>query len=239
MASSADTKLVSTLYNVEKKSFTWETYVWIHTEQHTVLNGLKEYGYSGIDDCSKVQHFMKGINTTELDVCKANTMASPTLRAKISRTVEPYSTFIKQTKAENTQMNVSEANYSKNIQGSGNTYSGNRVSSGISNSNQRSSTNAAVDDRFYENHEYLALSYDQQNTLCLKYTKCGHVTNMEKGGNHNDGKGEARSIKLQKSNLCIGLLRRFPPSLIISTSLMIMINPLRKRRVPLTFPITL
>jgi hypothetical protein len=34
MASEADTKLTSTLYNSEKKRFTWETYVRIHTEQH-------------------------------------------------------------------------------------------------------------------------------------------------------------------------------------------------------------
>jgi hypothetical protein len=49
MASEADTKLTSTLYNGEKNRFTWETYVRIHTEQHSVLNGLKDYGYAGID----------------------------------------------------------------------------------------------------------------------------------------------------------------------------------------------
>jgi hypothetical protein len=50
IASEAETKLTSTLYNGEKKRFTWETYVRIHTEQHSVLNGLKDYGYAGIDD---------------------------------------------------------------------------------------------------------------------------------------------------------------------------------------------
>jgi hypothetical protein len=34
MASAAETKLTGTLYNGEKKRFTWETYVLIHTEQH-------------------------------------------------------------------------------------------------------------------------------------------------------------------------------------------------------------
>jgi hypothetical protein len=63
-ASEADTKLTSTLYNGEKKRFTWETYVRIHTEQHSVLNGLKYYGYAGIDDSSKVRHLLKGIKTT-------------------------------------------------------------------------------------------------------------------------------------------------------------------------------
>jgi hypothetical protein len=33
MASEAETKLTGTLYNGEKKRFTWESYVRIHTEQ--------------------------------------------------------------------------------------------------------------------------------------------------------------------------------------------------------------
>jgi hypothetical protein len=64
MASEAETKLTSTLYNGENKRFTWETYVRIHTEQHSVLNRLKYYGYAGIDDSSKVRHLLKGIKTT-------------------------------------------------------------------------------------------------------------------------------------------------------------------------------
>jgi hypothetical protein len=177
MASDSDTKLASTSYNGEKKMFTWETYVRIHMEQHAVFNGLKEYGYSRIDDCSKVRHLMKGIKTTELDVCKDKIVASPNLRDNFAGAVELYSTFIKQMKAENLQMNFSEVNCSKNGQGDGKSYSGKRGSSGISNS-----TNAAIDDHFYEKHEYLALSSDQNNILCLKRVKHGHVPNQEGGG---------------------------------------------------------
>jgi hypothetical protein len=111
MASEAETKLTSTLYNCEKKRFTWETYVSINTEQHSVLNGLKYYGYAGIDDSSKVRHLLKGIKTTELDVCKAQVMASPSLRDDVAATVELYSTFIKQFKAENPQLNVYEVSF--------------------------------------------------------------------------------------------------------------------------------
>jgi hypothetical protein len=64
MASEIDTKLTSTLYNGEQNSFKWETYVRIHNEQHSVLNGLKDYGYAGSDDSSKVRHLLKGIKTT-------------------------------------------------------------------------------------------------------------------------------------------------------------------------------
>jgi hypothetical protein len=100
MDNAAETKLSRTLYNGEKKRFTWETDVRIHTEQKFRLERF-ESGYSGIDDSSKVCHLLKGIKTTELDVCKAQVMASPTMRDNFPATVDLYSTFIKQMKAEN------------------------------------------------------------------------------------------------------------------------------------------
>jgi hypothetical protein len=62
---------------------------------------MKDYGYAGIDDSSKVSHLLKGIKTTDLDVCKTRVMAGPSLRDEFAATVELYSTFIKQMKAEN------------------------------------------------------------------------------------------------------------------------------------------
>jgi hypothetical protein len=112
MASAADTKLTGTLYNREKKRFTWETYLRIHTEQHPVLNGLKYYGHTGIDDSSKLCHLLKGIKKTELYVCNTQVMTSPSMCDDFSATVELYSTFIKQMKAENPQLNVSEVSFS-------------------------------------------------------------------------------------------------------------------------------
>jgi hypothetical protein len=99
MASAAGTNLTGTLYNGEKEKFTWEMYVRIHMEQHSILNGLKDFGYVGIDDSCKVHHLLKGIKTTELDVCKMPVMSIPTLRNDFTVTVKLYSTFIKQMKA--------------------------------------------------------------------------------------------------------------------------------------------
>jgi hypothetical protein len=147
VVSEAETKLTSTLYNGKKKRFTWEIYVRIHTEQHSVLNGLKYYGYAGIDDSSKVCHLLKGIKTSELDVCKAHVMASPSLRDDFAATVELYFTFIKQWKDENPQLNVSEVSFERGKAGK-NSY-GKRHSTGISNV-----SNANVDDRFFEKHKY-------------------------------------------------------------------------------------
>jgi hypothetical protein len=113
VSSAADTKLTGTLYNGDKKRFTWKTYARINTEQHSGINGLKEYGYAGIDDSSKVRHLLKQIKTTELDVCKTQVMASPSLRDDFATTFELYSTFIKKRKAENPQLNVSEVSFAQ------------------------------------------------------------------------------------------------------------------------------
>jgi hypothetical protein len=167
MVSVTETKLTGTLYNGEKKRFTWDTYVIIHNEQHSVLNGLKYYVYSGIDDSSKVCHLLKGIKTTEFDVCKTQVMASTSLRDDFAATVELYSTFIKQMKAESPQLNVSEVSFARGKAGK-NSF-GKHNSIGISNV-----SNAEVDDSF-EKHEYHALTPDQKNTLRLKRLKRGHV----------------------------------------------------------------
>jgi hypothetical protein len=162
----------------------------IHTEQHSVLNGLKDYGYAGIDDSSKVRHLLKGIKTTELDVCKAQVMASPSLRDDFTATVELYSTFIKQLKVENPQLNVSEVSFARGKAGK-NSY-GKQHSTGISNV-----SNANVDDRFFDKHEYNSLTPDQNNTLRLKRLKAGHVGKSHTGAGNNDGKnnGKADTIK--------------------------------------------
>jgi hypothetical protein len=158
MANTAETKLSSTLYNSKKKRFTWETYMRIHTEQHSVLNGLKEYGYSGIDDSSKARHLLKGIKTTELDVCKAQVMASPNLRDDFPATVELYSTFIKQMKAENPQLNVSGVSYTR--KSGGGKGGGKRGSSGMSNN-----SNSDVADRFFDKNNYHMMIFIERDLI--------------------------------------------------------------------------
>jgi hypothetical protein len=71
-----------------------------------------------------------------------------------------------------------------------------RGSSGISNV-----PNDAVDDRFFEKHDYQTLTSEKKNTLRLKRLKHGHVVNGHGGsGNGNDngkvkGKGKGPTIK--------------------------------------------
>jgi hypothetical protein len=95
-------------------------------------------------------------------------IASPSLRDDFAAKVEMYSTFIKHMKAENPQLNVSEVSFARGKAGK-NSF-GKRNSTGIPNV-----SNAAVDDRLFEKHEYHAVTPDQKNTLRPKRLKSGHV----------------------------------------------------------------
>jgi hypothetical protein len=117
-------------------------------------------------------------------------MASPSLRDDFAATVELYSTFIKQLKAENPQLNVSEVSFSRGKAGK-NSY-GKHHSTGISNV-----SNANVDDRFFEKHEYNALTPDQKNTLRLKRLKCGHVRKSHTGAGNNNGKNSGKAVTIK------------------------------------------
>jgi hypothetical protein len=72
-------------------------------------------------------------------------------------------------------LNVSEVSFARKKRGK-NSY-GKRGSSGISNV-----SNAAVDDCFFEKHEYHDLTPEKKNTLRLKRIKRGRVGNGEGGG---------------------------------------------------------
>jgi hypothetical protein len=115
-------------------------------------------------------------------------MASSSLRDDFSATVEFYSTFVKQMKAENPQLNVSEVSSARGKAGK-NSF-GKCNSTGISNV-----SNAAVDDRFFEKHEYHDLAPDQKNTLRLKRLKCGHVGKVHTGNGNGKNSGKVATIK--------------------------------------------
>jgi hypothetical protein len=117
-------------------------------------------------------------------------MASPSLRDDFAATVELYSTFIKQMKAENPQLNVSEVSFARGKAGK-NSY-GKCHSTGISNI-----SNAAVDDRFFEKHEYNALTPDQKNTLRLNRLKRGHGGKSHTVAGNNNGKKNGKTVTIK------------------------------------------
>jgi hypothetical protein len=126
-------------------------------------------------------------------------MASKPLRDDFASTFQLYSTFIKQMKAKNPQLNVSEVSFARG-KGGKNSF-GKRGSSGISNL-----SNSAVDDRFFENNEYHSLTPEQNNTLRLKRLKRGHVGNGHDGNGNGTGKGNGKGPTIKSFTRSFGVL---------------------------------
>jgi hypothetical protein len=126
-------------------------------------------------------------------------MASPSLRDDFAATVELYSTFIKQCKAENPQLNVSEVSFARGK--AGKNPHGKRQSTGMSNV-----SNANVDDRFFDKSEYNALTPDQKNTLMLKRLKRGHVGKSHTGAGTNNGNGNGKAATIKSLTRSIAAL---------------------------------
>jgi hypothetical protein len=126
-------------------------------------------------------------------------MASPSLRDDLTANVEIYSTFIKQMKAENPQLNVSEVRFSRGKAGKNS--DGKRHSTGISNL-----SNVAVDDRYFEKHEYNALTPDQKNTLMLNRIRRGNVGKSHTGAGNNKDKNNGKGVTIKSLTRSIAAL---------------------------------
>jgi hypothetical protein len=63
-----------------------------------------------------------------------------------------------------------------------------------------------VDDRFFEKHEYNALTPDQKNTLRLKRLKRGHVGKSHTGAGNSNGKNNGKSVTIKSLTHSIAAL---------------------------------
>jgi hypothetical protein len=106
-----------------------------------VLNGLTDYGYSGIDNGTKVCKLMAGIKTDTLETVKFAVLVSPALRTNYPDIVTLYGDFINQQKIESASMNVSDAHTTHRHNGP----------ASVAGSDYEASYYGVVEDRFY-NH---------------------------------------------------------------------------------------
>jgi hypothetical protein len=67
-------------------------------------------------------------------------------------------------------------------------------------------SNAAVDGRFFEKHEYNDLTPDQKNTLRLKRLKRGHVGKSHTGSGNNNGKNNGKGTTFKSLTRSIAAL---------------------------------
>jgi hypothetical protein len=80
MATMAENNLKSTVYNGEQSRWDFEKYINVHKSQHSIMEGLVERGYTGVDPRSKVRYLLDGIKTNKFDSVKTRIMSDATLR---------------------------------------------------------------------------------------------------------------------------------------------------------------
>jgi hypothetical protein len=162
-----------------------------------VLNGLTDYGYSGIDNGTKIRKLMAGIKTDALDTVNAAVLASPALNTNYPDVATLYGDFIKQQKIESAIMNVSDAHITRHHNGP----------ASVAGSNYESSYDGVVEDRFYNHAKYRTLSPDQKNELRLKRKHIGGDDNVRNKVNDRRSNGKrVREDKRKKYNKTIKYL---------------------------------
>jgi hypothetical protein len=81
-------------YTGESKQYNFHKYATQHKECHIVLNNLKDFGYSGIDEASKVRCFMDGIQFKPLETCKSQIFATAALQVDFDGCVDLINNMI-------------------------------------------------------------------------------------------------------------------------------------------------
>ena len=158
MSTIAENKLQNTTYTGEKRRFNFERYVQIHVDQHNILDGLVRYGYSGIDERSKVRYLLNGIKTTALDSVKTRILSDSNLRSNFDACVTLFQDMLTQTKESNDSLRSVTIASVKTKHGTKRKWSD-------------VTPDMSVEDRYYKKQEYQKLSPEKKKGLKLKRSK--------------------------------------------------------------------
>ena len=108
MAATAEHKLINATYRGEGRHWDFERYATFHKEQHSILEGLKEYGYAGMDEGIKTRYLLVRIKTTALDSVKIQILHNAELRQEFAKYVVLFQDYIMQSKVNKSQeLNIS------------------------------------------------------------------------------------------------------------------------------------
>ena len=100
MASLVEKKLAMMMYTGERHHWTFEKYITLHKDQHSIMEGLTEYSYAGIDEHSKVWYLLDGIKMDDLNVIKGQILATAALRNDFDACVTLFRDYLLQVKAD-------------------------------------------------------------------------------------------------------------------------------------------
>ena len=92
-------RVVSLTYHGEKKQHDMKRYVQHHKECHALAEDLTGMGWGGIDDMSKVRHFMNGIKCTTVDAPKSTIISNSMMQADFDECARHFLDFIEATPA--------------------------------------------------------------------------------------------------------------------------------------------
>jgi hypothetical protein len=107
MAAAAEKELDGHRYNGESRNYSLEQHILTHLKAHAILEDLKEFGYHGIDDRSKVRKFVDSIKTKSLDTIKGQIMASADLRNDFDKCTTLFKDFLAQDKINGVERGIS------------------------------------------------------------------------------------------------------------------------------------
>ena len=94
-ANQVEARIASLSYKGEQRNWTWDKYVDAHIEQHIIAKNLMPYGYSGIDERSKVRHLLGGISDPGLAPVSCNILAMREEDKTFTKCATMYTDFIR------------------------------------------------------------------------------------------------------------------------------------------------
>ena len=168
MATAAEKKLATVRYDGEKKRWNFERYVRTQVDQHSILEGLVEYGYSGIDERSKVRHLMNGVHAPGMDSVGTQILSTARLRTDFDSCVSLYKDYIKQSKVASgggPELQIAAVGtHHQNPKGKG----------------SKGGTGIVVEDRYYTAAEYGKFDANDRKRLSDLRSARGHVPNKRR-----------------------------------------------------------
>jgi hypothetical protein len=94
-ANKVEVRIANLSYKGEQKNWGWDKYVDAHIEQHIIAKNLMPYGYSGIDERSKIRHLLGGISDPGLHPVTCNILAMKEEDKTFTKCATMYTDFIR------------------------------------------------------------------------------------------------------------------------------------------------
>ena len=94
-ANKVEARIASLSYKGEQRNWGWDKYVDAHIEQHIIAKNLMPYGYSGIDERSKIRHLLGGISNPGLHPVTVNILAMREEDKTFTKCATMYTDFIR------------------------------------------------------------------------------------------------------------------------------------------------